>query len=78
MDLQGFVNSLPPHTFRSLVSAIMARFETDALKVGVLTNAERVLAECGERIKVIKCVRERTGMSLMECKNAVDAEVPQP
>ena len=76
MDLHSFVWGLEPHAFRALMDACVSRVSQSAKSVSVLTDAERVLA--GEnRVKAIKCVRDRTGMGLVESRDAVNEEMPK-
>lgn len=74
MHLEDFVNGLDDGAFRSLMDACVCRLQSAPRLT--LTEAERELASL-QKIKAIKCVRQRLGIGLKDAKDLVDREAPQ-
>lgn len=79
MLLQEFVDSLSAQAFRGLMDACIVRLEKEnkaamAAKQ-VLTYAEQRLVELGEKISVIKSVKDRLGLDLRGAKDLVDGVI---
>lgn len=77
MNLHAFVMTLQPHVFRVLLSACVERLDNQVRDIPVLTDAERALAT-ENRVKAIKCFKDRTGLGLKESVDIINHEIPKP